>query len=215
MSFTIVGKYQKATENWERERLRNQLGTIADGRRSGIVTIVGDGGADRDEALELLLGYGTFSAADLFAASRGLITEPKSRYERGLAKYERGLSSLGISYGEQQRLLAGFKQGRIPVDVIDAVLMQADEIHGLHPDKYPWHVSASDDISSGILAMGFNTRRIWNGIEKHFAENGRSDLVRSYRMEKPAESLTVLLEHYALTKYDIRQLNVNGREVHF
>lgn len=199
----------EATDEWNKDAIRAQLGRIADERKFDGSFVVGDDGADSDEALDLLKGYGTFTVADSFRQTSGTVFIPIE------ITHTKGMAMLGLPTKDIERLAASFERGKFPTDVIDAVVNQQKRIQALHPDKYPFEDTVYDVISNGLSRKGINTQKIWQHVEENLTERGRRDLVLMYGYDSPTNALTGFLAHYALTKHNIGGLNRTKNELHF
>ena len=74
----------------------------------------------------------------------------KQREAAAEPTYEKGMTMLGLSAKEVDRLKASFEKGKMPTDVTDAVVNNYEEIRALHPDNYPFEASAYDHVSNGL-----------------------------------------------------------------
>lgn len=205
----LSGQFQKARLDYQREPLRARLGRIANVLASGNLVVTGENAVERDEATELLHPYGTLTVANMFAAAHEWPPIPEE------PRLTRGMALLGLPSGDIDRLSAAFNKGELPSDVVDPIVEQQEAIQGLHPDKYPFNDTAYDLIQGGLSQPGIDAEKIWQGVEKNLIERGRPDLALMYGYGSPAENITGILAHFALTKHNIRELASANSEVHF
>ena len=202
---------QKAyLQKYERDAIRIKLDRIADERRFDGSIVTGENGADTDEALGLLRGHGELFVCESVIQNHGISSSHTEQYS-----YIQGLIMLGLPDEDIGKLADSFEKGELPIDVIDAVVIQQERIKSLHPDKYPFPDTAYDVIADGLSRTEINTKSIWQGVEGNLRARGRADLALIYGYAPPTESLTGFLAHFALTKHDIGELNRTKRELHF
>lgn len=194
---------------WEAKRIREKFDGIANALRYGETTLVGENGADSDEALALLHPYGEYTALDYYFNNLNVQMPEQPPL------HVQGMVLMGLPDAEVERLAISFAEGKIPADVLDAVVNGQEQIQKLHPDQYPFEDTAYDLISSGLSKTEIDTGVIWQGIEENLLGRDRADLALMYGYGSPTEGVIGIIAHYALTKQDITQLNATKREVHF
>lgn len=203
----LTRQYRDATLEYEKDKLRVELDRIANARLDG-ARVVGESGADCDEAVESLRGFGAFTVAEWFSTNglRKIQEEPR---------HIRGMLMLGLPYEETERIATSLQQGRMPAAVIATVVVQQTQIESLHPDKYPFSSAADEVISSGLTGERIPVGRVWRSAKRALVRRGRPDLALRYGYDGPTPAITSLLVHYALTTYDIGELNRTRQELHF
>lgn len=211
----IYGQGLKAIQPWDKKRFRHKLDGMADANRFERAVIVGDNGADTDEASGILKGYGNDSFADYIygkpsAGNYGYDSErgPKPSLKRGIAMFR-------LPVAEARELEAVLRQGEMPSSVVQAVIEGQDRINGLHPDQYPFTDATYDIVNEGLMDAGVDTAKVWQQAEMEFIAGRRTDLALRYGYGTPVENITGLLAHYSLTRQDIGNLQRDRREVRF
>lgn len=198
----------KVSYEWEKEKIRKKLDQLAWAHEDG-ARVVGDNGADSDEAIGLLADFGTSSPAIVALFRHG--SSPKLPPETTLLT---GLSRLGLTT-EADRFLLCFRGKVFPHGVLDTVIRHQEEIQQLHPDKYPWKPDTIEIICTGFKLAMIDTKRIWRMAVGVLERRGSPDLIARFGYDSPAVAVEQVLEQYALTRHDIGKLDRLGKEVHF
>ena len=199
----------------DKERIGSKLDGIADGIRFGDMMLTGDTGADRDEALANLAGFGTDSYTGFMHGDDPIASQASCRQP---GDYGSGLLRLGIPPQQVFRISASLQSGKLPSTLLNAVIYGQPRIRGLHPDKYPWPPEVFDDISGGLAeAESVHAGGVWRDAKAFLEARGRPELAQLYEgAGTPSDALAVLFENYALSSFhDANRLNREGREVHF
>ena len=211
-----VKKLRKAYDRasgYERTTVEAQLDAVANRRRFEGLRISGDDGADRDEAISALVGFGAGSFYEYRYGEGHVVGE---RSEPRIRDYQSGLRALGIPYDDAERTSGFLRRGEIPPDVLDAIARGVSRVEKLHPDKYPWRASVFDGISDGLAAAGIDTDRVWKEVSRYLMSTHNQGTPRQCIESPTNDALANLFEVYALARYhDIETLDRNEREVRF
>ena len=127
--------------------------------------------------------------------------------------YETGLLILGIPGSEMIRISTSLVRGRLPRDVIDVIIVNADRIEGVHPDRYPWAGQTSDEISGGLIDKSIDCGEIWRDAASYVRGKFGKEMPRICDVAAGyPQALTNLFEIYALAKYhDVSKLPTASR----